>query len=87
MLGYRGSRSCGQPSSVADGLSATTDNVLVLIGVRLPALMEAEQKGVGGHFGQKLDLLMETFRNAMCLFLFVFWGAGVGFSSFSIFTT
>lgn len=32
----------GRPSSAADGLSAKTDNVLALIGVLLPALMEAD---------------------------------------------
>lgn len=41
----------GRPSSAADGLSAKTDNVLALIGVRLAAPMEAEQRGVGGHSG------------------------------------
>ncbi len=61
----------GRPSSAADGLSAKTVHVLALIGVRLPALREAEQRGINCHVSVFVCLL----------------GVGVGCSSFSISTT
>lgn len=48
----------GPPSLAAHSLSAKTDTVWAPIGARLPALMEAEQRG---REGIKLDLSIKTF--------------------------